>query len=435
MPTAAPSLSDAAIALSIAFILLVPFAIAGLSLVNTGLGRSRSAAQMMMCSLGVVAVAALTYFVIGFAWQGYVDSQGFYFLIGGKEWNWISADRFFLRSVPLNGSPASLAVWLEMFSVCLAAIIPLGSGADRWRMSAAMISTVLLAGWTYPLFAHWVWGGGWLEQLGVNYGLGQGFIDASGSSTIQCVGGLTALSIAWILGPRRNKYTREGLPTAIPGHNVVYMTAGCLLALIGWIGLNGAGAVLLAGVDPGLVVLIAVNTILCAASAGLTAAIVTKIRFRKPDASLSVNGWVGGLVASSAGCAFIKPPEAVIVGIVAGGIVTLSVEWFELKLGVDDPGGAISAHALGGLWGVLAVGFLGTIGPAGASNSGQMAAQLVGVATLLGFVFPLTYGLNWLLDRIHRQRVEPEGERQGMDLYELGGGAYPEFMTHDEHSQ
>jgi Amt family ammonium transporter len=435
MPASAPSLSDATTVLCIAFILLVPFAIAGLSLVNTGLGRSRSAAHMMICSLGVIAVAALTYFIIGFAWQGYLDSQGFYFVIGGKQWNWISADRFFLRSVPLNGSSASLAVWLEMFSVCLAAIIPLGSGADRWRMSAVCISTVLLAGWTYPLFAHWVWASGWLEQLGANYGLGQGFVDAGGSSTIQCVGGLTALSIAWILGPRRNKYTREGLPTAIPGHNVVYMTFGCLLALIGWIGLNGAGAILLAGVDPGLVVLIAVNTILSAAAAGLTAAILTKIRFRKPDASLSVNGWIGGLVASSAGCAFIKPPEAVIVGIVAGGLVTLSVEWFELKLGVDDPGGAISAHALGGLWGVLAVGFLGTVAPAGANSSGQLLAQLVGIATLLGFVFPLTYGLNWLLDWVHRQRVEKEGERQGMDLYELGGGAYPEFMTHDEHSQ
>ena len=435
MPASAPALSDAATALCVGFVLLVPFAIAGLALVNTGLGRSKSAAHMMVCSLGVVAVAALTYFMIGFAWQGYLDSQGFYLLIGGKQWNWISAERLFLRGVPLNGSAASLAVWLEMLSVCLAAIIPLGAGADRWRMSAAMISTVLLAGWTYPLFAHWVWGGGWLEQLGANYGLGQGFVDAGGSSTIQCVGGLTALSIAWILGPRRNKYTREGLPTAIPGHNVVYMTFGCLLALIGWIGLNGAGAVLMTGVDPGTVVLIAINTILAASSAGLTAAILTKIRFRKPDASLSVNGWVGGLVASSASCAFIKPPEAVIVGIVAGGLVTLSVEWFELKLGVDDPGGAISAHALGGLWGVLAAGFLGSVGPGGANNSGQMLAQLIGIATLIGFVFPLTYGLNWLLDLIHNQRVGPEGERQGMDLYELGGGAYPEFMTHDEHSQ
>jgi Amt family ammonium transporter len=426
----------------IVYVLLVPFAIAGLSLINTGLGRSRSAAHMMMSSLGVIAVAALVYFVVGFAWQGYVDSQGYFFLIGGKQWNWIAADRLFLRSVPLNGSPASLSAWLGMFSVCLAAIVPLGTGADRWRMSAACVSTVLLAGWTYPLFAHWVWGGGWLAQLGVNYGLGQGFVDAGGSSTIHCVGGLTALSIAWILGPRRGKYMRDGMPVAIPGHNAVYMLFGCLLALVGWIGLNSAGAILFAGVDPGSTVLIAVNTLLSAASAALTAAIITKIRFRKPDASLTVNGWIGGLVASSAACAFIQPPEAVVVGAIAGGLVTLSIEWFELRLGVDDPGGAVSAHALGGLWGVLAAGLLGNPasilgGSASATagdNHGQFLAQLIGIATLLGFVFPLTYGLNWVLDRIRPQRVEPEGERQGMDLYELGAGAYPEFLTHGDDS-
>lgn len=120
------------------------------------------------------------------------------------------------------------------------------------------------------------------------------------------------------------------------------------------------------------------------------------------------------------------------VGAVAGALVTFSVEWFELKLHVDDPGGAISAHALGGLWGVLAVGLFGTAGITGLANHGQLLAQFVGIGTLLGFVFPLTYGLNWMLDRVYRQRVQPEGERQGMDLFELGGGAYPEFMTHDD---
>ena len=217
---------------------------------------------------------------------------------------------------------------------------------------------------------------------------------------------------------------------AIPGHNAVYMMFGCLLALMGWIGLNGAGAILFAGVDPGATVLIGVNTLLCAASAGLTAAIITKIRFRKPDASLSVNGWVGGLVASSAACAYVLPPEAVVIGAIAGGLVTLSIEWFELKLGVDDPGGAVSAHGLSGLWGVLAAGLIGNA----ANGHGQLIAQLVGIATLLGFVFPLTYGMNWLLDRVHRQRVEHEGERQGMDLFELGAGAYPEFVTHNDES-
>jgi Amt family ammonium transporter len=437
MPDSAPALNDVTSVLCIAFILVVPFAAAGLSLINTGLVRSRSAAHMMMCSLAVIAVAALTYFAVGFAWQGYFDGQGYFFLVNGKAWNWIAAERFFLRSVPLNGSPVSMVVWLQIFSVALAAMIPLGTGVDRWRLSAACLSTILLAGWTYPLFAHWVWGGGWLSQMGTNYGLGHGFVDAGGASTIHSVGGLTAISVAWILGPRRGKYTKEGMPTALPGHNAIYVMLGCLFALVGWVGLNSAGALLFGGVEPGRAVLVAVNTILSAAAAGATAAIITKIRFGKPDASLSANGWVGGLVASSAACAFIKPPVAVVVGAIAGGLVTLSIEWFELGLGIDDPGGAISAHALGGLWGVLALGIFGEVaGAVGGGDHGQFVAQMVGIATLLGFVFPLTYGLNWLLDRVHRQRVAVEGERQGMDLYELGAGAYPEAMTHsDEMSQ
>jgi len=434
MPPSVLTLSDVVTALCVALILLVPFAIAGLSLINTGLGRSRAAAHMMICSLGVCAVAALAFFAIGFSWQGYAGGPAYYFVIAGKQWSWIAAERFFLRGVPLDVSAPSLSVLFGMFSVCLAAIIPLGSGADRWRIGAASISTIFLAAWTYPLFAHWVWGGGWLQQLGANYGLGQGFIDAGGSSTIHCVGGFTALSIAWILGPRQGKYTRDGMPTAIPGHNAVYMTFGCFLALIGWIGLNGAGAILFANVDAGNIVLIAVNTMLSAVSAGLAAAVVTRVRFRKPDVSLSVNGWVGGLVASSAGCAFMKPPEAVIVGAVAGGLVALSVEWLEVKLGIDDPAGAVSAHALGGLWGILAVGLLGNTAAPTGGDHGQLLAQFVGIATVLGFVLPLAYGINWAIDRIIRQRVEPEGERQGLDLYELGGGAYPDFMTHDEAS-
>ncbi len=328
----------------------------------------------------------------------------------------------------------------------LAALIPVGSGTDRWRLSAACASSALLAGFTYPIFAHWVWGGGWLSQLGANYGLGHGFLDVGGAGTVQSVGGLTALSIAWILGPRRGKYAPDGMPTALPGHNAVFILFGCFLALLGWTGLNSAGAILFAGADAGSVPLIAMNTILSGAGAGVAATLTTRIRFGKPDASLAANGWIGGLVASSAGGAFIVPAEAVVIGFVAGVLVTLSVEWIELRLSVDDPAGAISAHAVGGLWGLFAAGIFaripaGTIGPVtnsasgiGSGDAGQMVAQLIGIATLLGFVLPLTYGLNWLLDRLHRQRVAPEGERQGMDLYELGAGAYPEFITHTEDS-
>jgi len=436
----APALSDIAAVLCLLSILVVPLAIAGLSLINTGLGRSRSASHLMLCSLCILSVAALLYFACGFAWQGYPGGPAYQFFLAGRGWNWIGSGSFFLRRMDLDGSPASLACLFGMLSVGLAGLIPLGAGADRWRLRAACASTALLAGWTYPLFAHWVWGGGWLAQMGELQGLGRGFVDAGGSGTIQVVGGLTALSMAWILGPRRGKYTAQGMPSAIPGHNSVFVALGCLLALIGWIGLNSAGSLLFNGVGPGGAVRVAINTILSASAAGLMAAAITRVRFGKPDASLTANGWIGGLAASSAACAFVVPAEAVVIGGIAGALVTFSVEWFELRLTVDDPAGAISVHGVAGLWGLLSVGLFADFPPVGdaasAANPGQLLAQLVGIATLIGFVLPLTYALNWLLNRFYPQRVPLEGERQGMDLYELGAGAYPDFMMHsDEFSQ
>ena len=206
-----------------------------------------------------------------------------------------------------------------------------------------------------------------------------------------------------------------------------------MLALVGWSALNSAAAILFYGVAPAQAALIALNTALSAAAAGTTAALITRTRFTKPDASLTANGWIGGLAAVSAGCAFVSPLGAVAIGIVAGALVTFSVEWFELRMRIDDPGGSVSSHAVGGLWGVLSVAlFMHLQGGA----AGQWLAQVLGIATLFGFVFPLTYGLNLLLNYFHRQRVAAEGEHQGMDLFELGAGAYPEFITHsDEFTQ
>ena len=418
-------MTQPAVVLCIFCILLAPLACAGLALINTGLGRSRSAAHAMLSALCVMAVAAIVYIACGFAWQGFAGGPARILTVAGKAWSWIASGPLFLRGLTLDASPASLAVLLQMLTVGLAGLIPLSSGGDRWRLGASCASTALLAGWTYPLFAHWVWGGGWLAQLGVNYGLGRGFLDTGGASTIQAVGGLTALSISWILGPRRGKYVMNGMPAAIPGHNAVLVLFACFLTLAGWLGLNCAGAILFSAVEPGRVVLVAVNTTLAAASALLVTAAITGRRFGKPDASLCANGWVSGLAAGSAGCAFVTPAAAVITGLVAGALVTVTVAYFEWPLSIDDPGGAVSVHAVGGIWGLLALGIFAGI-------PGQWLAQLVGIATLLGFVLPLTYSLNWLLNRVYAQRVASEGERQGMDLYELGAGAYPEFVTHSE---
>jgi ammonium transporter, Amt family len=399
--------SSLSFALCFAFILLVPFAIAGLALINTGLGRSRSAAHAMTSSLCVICVAALVYFVWGFAVQHYPRHTPDSGPIG-----------LFFRGVQF-GSPSSLVVVLTILSVALASLIPLGAATDRWRLGASCASTVLFAGFTYPLFARIAW-----RSLGFTQ-----WMDAGGSGLIHATGGLTALSIAWLLGPRRGKYSPNGLPAAIPAHSSVFVLFGCMLAWIGWLGLNSAGAVLYAAMPPERSVLVAVNTTFAAAAAGLTAAIVTRFRFRKPDASLIANGWMAGLVASSAGCAAFKPATAILTGLIAGALVVLSVEFLEFTLKVDDPCGSVSVHAVAGLWGMLAAGIF-------AGGPGQFITQLVGVSTLLGFVLPLAYGLNWLLGRFLPHRVSVDGERQGLDLHELGADAYPEFVVHaDEFMQ
>jgi ammonium transporter, Amt family len=427
-------LSEIQIASCIFFLLLAPLAGAGLALINAGLGRSRNAAHSMMAALCVLAVAACAYFVCGRAFQGYPGGFAHFVAIGGKPWDWLGAEPWFFTGLPRNGvdpklPPVVLFAWFGMLGAGLAGMIPLGSGSDRWRLAAICASTALLAGFIFPLFAHWTWGGGFLAQLGSSYGLGRGYLDAGGAGPIHALGGLTALAITWIVGPRRGKYSSEGMPMAIPGHNAVLVLFGCTVALVGWLGLNSAGAILFAGVELGRVPLIAVNTLLGASAAALATAVITKVRFGKPDASLTANGWVGGLVAGSAGSAFITPAEVLVVGLVTGALVTLAVELLDLRLEVDDPGGAISVHAVGGIWGILAVGIFGRTEAGGA---GQLLAQAVGVATLVGFVLPFVYTVNLILDRMMKQRVAIEGEHQGMDLYELGAGAYPEFMTHTD---
>lgn len=400
--------------LCLVFIVLVPLAIAGLALINTGLGRSRSAAQAMTMSLCVISVAALFYFVCGFAAAGSPVAMSF----GGVEKSSLEAARFFFRSANVLTLVIAL---LGMFSVALASLIPLGAAADRLRLGAACASTALLAALTYPVFCFFMWH----SRAGL-FGAGSvGFLDSGGSGFIHVVGGLTALSVAWILGPRHGKYPPKGMPAAIPAHNQVFVLFGCMLAWIGWLGLNSAGALLYSSMRPEGAVLVVINTSFAAAAAALTSTVTTRVRFRRPDASLIANGWMAGLVASSAGCAVLKPATAIMTGIVAGVLVVLSVEWFELHLKIDDPCGSISVHAVCGIWGLLAVGIF-------AGSGAQFTAQIVGIATLLGFIFPVTYGLNWALNRFIPYRVSLDGERQGLDLHELGADAYPEFVVHSD---
>ncbi|MBS1874614.1 MAG: hypothetical protein JSU00_15470 [Acidobacteria bacterium] len=406
-------------------ILLIPAAVAGIAAVNAGLGRARNAAQSMLSSMCFAAAAAIAYFVVGFVWQSYVGGPSRVLLIGGKPWDWIGAARPFFLGLDL--SSGAVAPLFGMMSAALAAIIPIGGGGERWRLGVGCASAAFLGGVTFPLFAHWTWGGGFLARLGQNYGIGRGFIDAGGAASIHAVGGVTALAMAWILGARRGKYLPNGMPSAIPGHHATFVLGGCLLAWIGVLGLDCAGAILFDGASWRVGPLVVVNATLSAGAALLAVAWITRLRYRKVDASLSANGWVAGLAASSAGCASMAPAGAMIVGLVAGAIVVFGVEWLELHLHVDDPGGAVPVHLLAAVWGVLAAGPL-------ARNAGpdQWLAQVAGVATSFGFVLPVAYGANWMLNRFLPQRVSAEGERHGMDLHELGAGAYPDFMSYQD---
>jgi ammonium transporter, Amt family len=429
VPPLQTSLSEFEFALAFALLLLAPLAIAGVALINTGLGRSRSAAQSLLGCLVIVATAAIVFAVIGAALAGSAQTPAHTLHLAGKSWNWLGATPLLLGGFASASPQEQLEVLFEIFAVAFAAIVPWGAGADRVRLMAGCAVAAILAAFVFPLFAHWVWGGGWLAQLGVNFPPGANFLDGAGASTIHVLGGLTALAVVWIAGARKGKFPKEGLSTAMPGHHAVYILFGCLLAMVGFAAWNAAGALLwLHTPQSGLVTATllapaALNTLLTASASGLAAFFVTRIRFGKPDASLCANGWLAGLAASSAGAAILSPAQALVMGLVAGVATPLLVELLELGLSIDDPSGAISVHAAGGLWGLVAVGIF-------SPTPGQLLAQCVGISALLGFIFPLVYFVLLLLNRLLPLRVDADGERLGMDLHELGGSAYPEFVVH-----
>jgi ammonium transporter, Amt family len=405
--------------------LLTPFAAAGLALIHQGLGRSRSAAHAMLATLCAFAIAAIVFVLIGSAFNGFAGTPAHTLHIGNVDWNWLGA--LFAQHFNQLSPQHALELCLQIFAVGLAAIIPLSTGTDRWRLGAICLATAVFAAFLYPLFSHWTWGGGWLSTLAANFGI-PSFLDSGGASTIQVTGGLMALSVAWILGPRRGKYTPEGMATAIPGHNIVLVLFGCLVALVGWIALDIAASILFTGLAIEQTPAIIINAVLSASAGCLAAVATTQIRYRKPDASLSANGWIAGLVAGSAACGQVSPSAAILTAAVAGILTAFLVEILELRLLVDDPGGAISIHLGAGIWGLIAAGIF--ISTPGYSWGGHLLAQLIGVATLIGFMLPLIHAVNLLLNRILPYRVDRDGDWQGMDIRELGAGAYPEFVVH-----
>jgi ammonium transporter, Amt family len=424
MTIAPGAMSDSLFALTLALLMLSPLVIAGIALINAGLGRSRSAAQALLGNLAIIAVTAIVFSILGSALAGSLPSgTGHTFTAAGKHWNWLGTGPFALQGLDAAPSRSQLGLVFELMAVAIVALIPWGSGADRLRLVAGCGVSAVLAGFVFPIAAHWIWGGGWLARLDADFGTGTRFIDAGGGGAVHVLGGLSALAVIWITGPRRGKFPKEGFSTAMPGHNAAYVLFGCMVSLVGFLGWNLAGAILWIDAAPATLSRIAVNTLLCGSMALAATFVVTQVRFGKPDASLCANGWMAGLVASSGSAAVVSPIASLFIGLVAGIATALLVEVLELALSVDDPSGAIAVHLVAGVWGIAAAGIF-------APQGGQFLAQMVGIAALLGVFLPLVYFMFLLLNRFVPFRVESDGERIGMDLHELGGGAYPEFVIH-----
>jgi Amt family ammonium transporter len=317
-----------------------------------------------------------------------------------------------------------------------------GSAAERWKFVAFLVSSFVLGAFIYPVFANWAWGGGWLATLGTNFGLGKGYADFAGSGVVHSVGGITALVLAIIVGPRIGKFDRQGRPHAMPGHDIVLVLTGCFILAFGWFGFNPGSSLGASGSGNLRIGSVAVNTMLAGMAGAFGAMFYMWLRYGKPDSSMSGNGLLAGLVAITAPSGFVNPVCSVIIGLIGGVLVCLSVEFVERVMKVDDPVGAISVHGANGLWGVISVGLFadgksnyggswngvpGSVTGLFYGDPGQLVAQLLGVSALLGVVFTVAFVANLVIEVLVGQRVSAKAEVEGLDLPEVGAVGYPEF--------
>ena len=427
---------------------LVFFMQAGFAMVETGFTRAKNAAHTMAMNLMIFVFGVLGYWMMGFALQmggvGAVPLAGGTGLLNGEvvlhllgsDFGLFGTKGFFLSGVGYDASIITLFLFQVVF-MDTAATIPTGAMAERWTFKSFVIYGFFISMITYPLYANWVWGGGWLSQLGKNFGLGHGVVDFAGSSVVHMVGGVSALAGAKVLGPRIGKYKKDGTPNAIPGHHIPMAIVGCLVLFFGWFGFNPGST--LAGTDLRIGV-IAVNTMLSSVAASFSAMVYMWAFYGKPDLSMCANGLLAGLVAITAPCAFVNTVGAVLIGLVAGVLCCVSVFFVERKLKVDDPVGAVSVHGVCGAWGLIGLGLFadgtygdglnnvpGTVKGLFYGNASQLLAEVVGVAVNFVFVFCLMYAFFKLLNKIIPLRVPAEIELEGLDRYEVGVEAYPDF--------
>lgn len=403
---------------------LVIFMNAGFGMLEAGFCRQKNAVNILSKNLIVFALATISFWAVGFA-----------FLVGNDAGGFIGTTGFFLlgekAAFGLEESTLTIPV-MFLFQAAFAgtaATIVSGAVAERIQFAAFLVFSVLLTAVSYPISAHWVWGGGFLGGipfLGVDEA-GEaiyGFSDFAGSTVVHSVGGWAALMGAAILGPRIGKYREDGTPGALPGHNLSIATLGCLILWIGWFGFNPGSELAASEAVP----FIAVTTNLAAAAGGITATFTSWIISGKPDLSMIINGLLAGLVGITAGCAGVDYFGAVIIGAIAGVIVVFSVFFFD-SIKIDDPVGAISVHLVNGIWGTLAVGLFDTsLGLFYGHGINQLIAQILGILTLGGWTVLMATIFWVIIGAVFGLRVDTEDETIGLDVSEHGMEAYSGFL-------
>ena len=393
---------------------LVFFMQAGFGMVEAGFIRAKNTCNILTKNFLDFCMASLGFFLIGYALM-FGDGNGF---MGMKGWC-----LFGLEPIA-NGIPL-YAFWLFQAAFCgAAATIVAGGMAERMKFPAYLIYSFLISAFIYPVVGHWIWGGGWLSNMG--------FADFAGSTVVHTVGGFAALVGTLMLKPREGKYAIDGKPNVIAGHNIPLASLGVFILWFGWFGFN-AGSTLSVG-DGSLIGRVAINTNIAAAIGGIVAMATVWKRFGKPDLSMAMNGALAGLVAITAPCAYVEPWAAIVIGATAGYIVIRGVELLD-KLQIDDPVGAFPVHGMCGVWGTLCVGIFGKAS-LGLANNGfiyggnpmQLGIQMVGIVSTITFII---FGMGIVFKMINLTvglRISREEELRGLDIGEHGMEAYGGFQ-------
>lgn len=377
----------------------------GFASVESGLTQSKNSVNVIYKNVFILCTGVLIYAFIGFQIMYPGDFNGI-FGFGGFGIGYDPSDTVGMLT-PAYG--AEMTIWTDfifqaMFAATAATIVS-GCVTGRIKLSSFMLFGVLLLAFAYPVTGSWVWGGGWLAELG--------FYDFAGSTLVHGVGGVAGLACVMLLGARTGKF-KDGKVFAIPAHNIPLATVGVFLLWVGWFGFNG-GSVLSA--DPVGVSYVFVTTALAACAGALASMITTQVVMKSLDAPMALNGILAGLVGITAGADVISVSGAVLVGGVAGVLVVLSILMFD-KLKIDDPVGAISVHGVCGIWGTLAVGIFTEV---------SLWVQLIGVVAILAATFAFSITVFGLIKAVWGVRVSPEVESDGLDISEHGNNAYPDF--------